>query len=282
VCEWVADAHPGSSIVVDPSGLVYFVDTGGGVWKLDLQGRLTLVHTLAYHWMALDAKGHFAGSGLGDFDGGSFECVTPAGAATTVIVSSDYPITIGQDGALYYVPYSADDPRQVVRRTPAGQRSVFATLPANAGPKPMMWVNGIAAGADGFLYIADNDTVWRVDRNGAVTLFRGAVKAPDCPDPLPDTPGLPYLRGLAVHAGGTIYTAANGCRTVIAIPATGPVRTVLKAEPPWSPTAVALSGNDVYALEYLHIPADDRKAWIPRVRKVDADGKVTMLAIVKR
>ena len=282
VSERAALAHPGSSIVADDAGVVYFVDTGGGVWKIEAEGRLTLVHTLAYHWMALDGKGHFAKAALGAFDGGTFERVTPAGAAPTVIVSSDFPITIGQDGALYYVPYSADGPRQLVRRTPAGQRSVFASLPANAGPKPMMWVNGIATGADGFLYVADNDAVWRVGRNGAVTLFRDAIKAPDCADPLPDTPGLPYLRGLAVHADGTIYAAANGCRAVIAISAAGPVRTVLEAEAPWSPTGVALSGDEVLVLEYLHIPADDRKAWIPRVRKVGADGNVTTLATVKR
>ena len=34
-------AHPGSGIVVDRQGQVYFVDTGQGVWKLDTQGRLT-------------------------------------------------------------------------------------------------------------------------------------------------------------------------------------------------------------------------------------------------
>ena len=49
-------AHPGSGIVVDAQGQVFFVDTGQGVWKIDAQGRLSLYHTLAYHWMALDEK----------------------------------------------------------------------------------------------------------------------------------------------------------------------------------------------------------------------------------
>ena len=32
-------AHPGSGIVVDRRGEIYFVDTGSGVWKIDLHGR---------------------------------------------------------------------------------------------------------------------------------------------------------------------------------------------------------------------------------------------------
>jgi len=278
-----ASAHPGSSIVVDAQGHIYFVDTGHGVWKLDPQGKLTLIHTLAYHWMALDEKGHFAKSqALGDFDGGSFERITPVGAIPTLIISSDYPVAVGQDGALYYVPYRKEGPRELVRKTPDGTRSVFATLPADASDKPMQWVNGIVAGSDGSLYITDNDAVRKIDRKGTVSIFRDAIQLADCADPLPDTPRLPYLRGLALAAAGTIYAAANGCRTVIQVPAKGRIRTISKAEPPWSPTGVAASGEDVYVLEYLHTPGDNRREWAPRVRKVGADGRITTLATIER
>jgi hypothetical protein len=278
----VVSAHPGSGIVVDHEGQVYFLDTGAGVWKLDAEGRLTLIHTVAYHWMALDEKGHFAPFALGDFDRGSFERMTPQGAVPALIISSDYPITVGEDGALYYVPYDADGPRKLIRRTPAGERSVFATLPADTSPDPVRWVNGIASAPDGSIYLTDNDAVWRVDRTGTISSFRSAIEAAGCSDPLADTPKLPYLRGLAVHADGTVYAAANGCRAVIAIQKSGKVRSVLRSEAPWSPTGVALSGNDIYVLEYLHTSGDDRKAWIPRVRKVHSDGRVTALTAVKR
>jgi len=36
--------HPGSGIVVDRDGNVYFTDTGSGIWKLDRQGKPTKVH----------------------------------------------------------------------------------------------------------------------------------------------------------------------------------------------------------------------------------------------
>lgn len=275
-------AHPGGSIVVDRQGQVYFVDTGAGVWKIDTQGKLSLIHTVAYHWMALDEKGHFAKSNaLGEFDGGTFERITPAGSLPTLIISSDYPITVGADGGLYYVPYDANGPRRLIRRTPSGQRSVFATLPTVQAPKPMLWVNGLATGSDGSVYIADNDAVRKVDIRGGVSTVHDAITS-DCSAPLSDTPKLPFLRGLALASDETIYAAANGCRSVIAMPAKGPIRTILKAEPPWSPTGVAVSGKEVYVLEYLHIPADDRKVWIPRVRKIGADGVVTTIAVVNR
>ena len=146
----------------------------------------------------------------------------------------------------------------------------------------MLWINGIAAGRDGMLYIADNDAVRKIDRNGSLSTVRDAIQAPDCLNPLPDTPTLPYLRGLAVAPDGIIYAAANGCRSVIAIPAEGPIRTLLKAEPPWSPTGVALHGKEVYVLEYLHTPGDDRREWTPRVRKIAADGRISTLATIER
>lgn len=278
-----ATAHPGGSIVVDGQGQVYFVDTGGGVWKIDKQGKLALIHKVAYHWMALDEKGHFARStALGDFDGGSFERITPAGSTPTLIISSDYPIAVGMDGGLYYVPYNRDGPRQLVRRMPNGKKEAVAKLPTDAGVKPMMWVNGIATGPDGSLYVTDNDAVLRIDRSGTVSTFRDAITVADCGDPLPDVPKLPYLRGLAVASDGTIHAAANGCRSVIEIPARGPIKSVLRSERPWSPTGVARSGNEIFVLEYLHTPGEDRKEWIPRIRRVGADGKTVTLATVTR
>ena len=111
--------------------------------------------------------------------------------------------------------------------------------------------------------------------------FREGIRAPDCADPLPGAPQLPYLRGLAVAPDGTVYAAANGCRTVLRIRAQGSIETVLRAEPPWSPTGVAVSGRDIYVLEYLHT-GEDRKVWAPRVKKVAPEGVISTLATIQR
>ena len=55
-----ARAHPGSGIVVDRTGKVYFMDTGFGVWKIDLHGKLTRVGGPRFHWMAIDLDDRFA------------------------------------------------------------------------------------------------------------------------------------------------------------------------------------------------------------------------------
>src|SRR5215813_10397915 len=57
----IALAHPGSGIVVDKEGNVYFTHTGRGCGKIDLQGRLTYIHqSRGGHWMCLDAEGSFS------------------------------------------------------------------------------------------------------------------------------------------------------------------------------------------------------------------------------
>jgi sugar lactone lactonase YvrE len=275
-------AHPGAGIAVDSQGQIYFVDTGQGVWRVNSKGERALIHNVAYHWMALDEKGHYANAQrLGNFDGGSFERATPAGSLPAVVISSDYPIVVGQEGGLYYVPFNPAGPRQLVRRMPDGTRSVFAVLPADKSSRPMQWVNGIAAGPDGALYVTDHDLVRKIDARGAVSTVR-SVTLRDCGDPLPGAPKLPYLRGLAVARDGTIYAAANGCRTVITIPPRGAIRTLLKAEPPWSPTDVAVFGSEVYVLEYLHTPGEDRRDWVPRVRRIGRDGTITTITTIKR
>ena len=57
-----AYAHPGSGIVVNKQGEIFFTDTGRGVWKIDRQGKLTYLPASRFHWMALDEAGSFAGS----------------------------------------------------------------------------------------------------------------------------------------------------------------------------------------------------------------------------
>src|SRR5262245_27158293 len=51
---FTASAHPGSGIVVDAQGSVYFTYIEHGVGKIDPQGKLTYVgHTRGGHWMCL-------------------------------------------------------------------------------------------------------------------------------------------------------------------------------------------------------------------------------------
>jgi hypothetical protein len=69
---------------------------------------------------------------------------------------------------------------------------------------------------------------------------------------------------------------------VLRISPDGRVTKLVQLESPWSPTAVALFGPNVYVLEYLHTAVEDRRAWVPRVRKISADGTSVVIATVER
>jgi len=67
---------------------------------------------------------------------------------------------------------------------------------------------------------------------------------------------------------------------VLKITPDGKVTTLLQLESPWAPTDVAVFGDIVYVLEFLHTPGDDRLEWMPRVRKVTPDGRSTIILTV--
>jgi sugar lactone lactonase YvrE len=92
----------------------------------------------------------------------------------------------------------------------------------------------------------------------------------------------PYLRGLDVDAQGTIYVAASGCGRVLKVTPQGQVSTVTQLQSPWSPTGVAVSGSDLYVLEYLHTASDNRREWLPRIRKILPNGKISIVGSILR
>ena len=272
-------AHPGSGIVLDKEGNIYFTDTGKGVWKIDTLGRLSFLPASRFHWMAIDAVGYFAGSpkNFGDY----FERVTPESNKPALIMCSDFPLVVNNDGNIYYAvtrPGSA----KIIKRTPDGKESVFASN------KIFEFINGITAGTDGTLYITESsnenaNTIRKITKDGAVSIIATFV-GKDVKDlPLETVPS--YCRGLAVDSTGTIYVAATGSRSVLKINPQGKITTVLQATSPWTPTGVATFHGELYILEWHDVTRENlevRTAWIPRVRKLGVDGKLTTLATVSR
>ena len=122
---FTASAHPGSGIVVDAQGNVYFTYIEHGVGKIDPQGKLTWVgHTRGGHWMCLDPEGSFSRT-----QPRHFERITPDGTKPALIYADGgSPIALLRDGNLYYV--SNDESMtpggmQVTRQSPAGVLSIF-------------------------------------------------------------------------------------------------------------------------------------------------------------
>ena len=167
-----------------------------------------------------------------------------------------------------------------MRMMPSGVTSVLATLPATArGPLPHL--NGITAGPDGSLYYTENNAIRRITAQGRVSTVATIPALVGGPS-IPGMDQQPYLRGLAVDARGVMYVADTGNARVLKITPDGKVTTLLQLHRPWSPTAGALSGSDLYVLEYLHTAVESRREWIPRVRKIAADGTATIIATIDR
>jgi len=241
--------HPGSGIVVDRQGNVYFIDTGAGVWKIDRQGKLTHVPGPNYHWLAIDIDKRLANVQLPHFSA-SDATVTRAGDDGSLLAASDFAITVGYDGALYIPQQTGDHRVQIMRLAPSGETTVFKKLPAVTDGVRLRWVNGLAAAKDGSLYYAEDRAVRKINPRGDITTVIDKVQPDGCQSiPGNDAEVGPYLRGLAVDSSGNVFVAAAGCGSVLKITPDRKVTTVLRATSPWSPTAVSVSGDALYVEE---------------------------------
>jgi hypothetical protein len=282
-----AYAHPGSGIVVDDEGQVYFQDTvARKVWRIDAAGRTNVYYaTSGGHWMCLDRVGTFANTSPNHY----FERISPVGVKPAIIFADGgAPIAVCADGNLYYgsaFPGGADTAPgglTVTRMTKDGKLSLFSDQLKTQLAKWDEGVTGLASGAGGLLYVATPVSILKVKMDGAVTILVHPVVPPDCESDMPATKRAtfaqsPQLRGLEVLADGTVYAAASACRCVIKVTPEGKVTTILKAEAPWSPTGVAVHKGAVFVLEYTNANGSPYDTWQPRVRKVAADGTVTTL-----
>jgi hypothetical protein len=280
---FTASAHPGTGIVVDQQGNVYFTHIGHGVGKIDPQGKLTSVgETRGGHWMCLDLEGSFSRT-----QPKHFERITPDGVKPALVYADGgSPIAVLRDGNLYF---ACNDEKgmtpgglQVARQSPGGEISIFP--PDGKKTTSKFEITGLAPGPDGSLYIASPSAVLRLKMDGTFTILAHPIELKDCdvdyPENNPNSP-LPSLRGLAVDEDGTVFAAGVGCRAVVKISPDGKkVETVLKAERPWSPPGVAVHRGEAYILEYTNANGSPNAGWLPRVRKLGRDGNVTTLVTV--
>jgi len=275
-------AHPGSGIFVDRQGTIYFVDTGAGIWKLERSGTLTKLTAPAYHWMAFDVYNKRANTSSSRFALGNGTIIRDSGEPR-IFVSSDFPITIGSNGDFYYPAIGSTGQLQINRLDTSGHNTVVKNLPEHTESGPLRWLNGIVVSADGSIYYSEDKAIRRITPEGELATLFLHPTTPRC-DSVPgvESEQGPYLRGIDVDKQGNVYAAVTGCGSVVKITPQKEAKTILRTQSPWSPTAVAVSGDTVYVLEYLHTASHNRQEWLPRIRKVSSDGQVVTLTSVER
>jgi hypothetical protein len=275
-----ASAHPPSALVVDQHGNVYFA-YWGGTWKRTASGTLSRIHSNDLHFLAIDGLGRFASVAP---DGhGSFLRVTPAGSMPALFAFPEYPAAFHTDGALYLAPWAPGRIR-LERMLPGGTPAAF--VDAAISPRLARTVGrheggllAIASGPRGLVYVSDGASIWTVNAQGQIAPIAEGIKVSECADDLPAELPKPHVRGLAVATNGDVYAAAIGCRAVLRISPSGAMSVVLRAERPWSPSAVAVTNGDLYVIEYDNPLAERPNDGRPRLRKVGRDGQVSTLVV---
>lgn len=282
----VAAAHPGSGIVVDKDGRVYFVHAEVGVWSADADGgNLSRLEGPAWHFLIADEGGRFTEQRWPQFEDGNIRATGPD---PKLLRGSSFPLAIGPDGALYYPRPDDRNLVHIMRLEPGGEPAEHATLPPiteigyEGDPVQARWIHGLAAGRDGSLYYTEQNAIRLVSADGAVTVIADTVRVPDCsrPPAFADGRDVAFLRGIDVADDGTVYAAASGCSAVIKVATDGTMSVALRAEQPWSPTGVAFANGDLYVLEFQYIDVERAGEWLPRVRKLAQDGVVSTVATV--
>jgi sugar lactone lactonase YvrE len=179
---------------------------------------------------------------------------------------------------LYY-PSARENNVRILRASPTGGISAFVTLPRSVAGSALGWINGITAASDGSIYYTEDNAIRRITAQGKVSTV-ATIPALARGPAIPGNDKHPYLRGLKVDANGMIYVADAGDARVLKLTPDGKNTTLLQLESPWAPTDVALFGDVIYVLEFLHTVPEDRLAWMPRIRKITPDGKSTIILIV--
>ena len=270
-------AHPGSGIVVDRLGQVYFLDTGSGLWKIDTRGGLSHLSPLRNHWLAIDENNGFSQARL-PTDPGRDWVITAAGSSPTLLISTDFPLVIGPGGDLFY-PSVRESSARIIRTSSTGGTSTVVRLPRSIAGRPVQWINGIAIGPNDDIYYTEDNAVRRITQRGVVSTVKVVPRLANGPA-IPGNENHPYLRGLKVDSRGNVFVADSGDARVLKIARDGEIATLVQLESPWAPTDVAVFGDTVYVLEFLHTPGDERLEWMPRIRKITPDGRSSIILTV--
>jgi sugar lactone lactonase YvrE len=242
-------AHPGSGIVVDRHGNVFFVVYGTNViMKLDRSGKATRLvddeRLRLPHHLVLGADGSLYSAS--DFDGriwrigadgslteyfNSNRVPRPARGQKEVYVGmGGDPFTLDSAGNVYALATGLDS--AIIRITLDGKVTPIAV---NA-PFRGLHMSSMTFGADGALYVTDQNRVWRVAGDSVAAI-------------VPRGTQLSYATGVAVDSGGNIYVADYRAGRIVRLErdSTSAARAVevMRVDDPFG---VTVAGTDVYVL----------------------------------
>ena len=302
-----ATAHPGTGLVIDKDGTIYFVDSVRNRIMKFKDGELSVVFVdpsgekLRYpHHLFMTKGGDFVT--VGDNSQAVMQ-ITKQGRATPYFPSimrkqpklglGGDPIALAPDGSLVFIRADQFTSSKLFRLSPDGTESFLAGgakghadgrgADARFGS---LHFSGMTFGPDGALYMTDSGTMVRkVDVEGNVTTIAGSTEQ-GYKDGKGSDARFRGAVGLTVLKDGTIYVAEYGNRRIRKITPDGNVSTVAgsgdygtKDGPALQASFQDLSGvavgpdGTVYTYEM-----GDRDR--PRIRRITKAGKVETVVFI--
>ena len=286
-------AHEGWGIVVDRQGQIYFTDIPTNtIWRITREGRLEAFLNKHSHALVLGDDGSIYGthehhSGAA----GSVWRIAPDGSVSDILTPNRdfpmnlHPFTIDREGNIYSTNSISfpdqNDKTTLLKSKPNGDVTLLAGgvrgfKDGTGSEAQFSGIDGMAWGADGFLYVTDGVYVRRVTTDGKVTTLGGGA--------LTSQSFGEDLMGLATSPTGGAFVADYSGRRVFELKPDGNSRTVLETGWFWSPTGVTFVGEDLYVLEHLRMPlvilGDVGIGPYARVRKISPDGTAERITTV--
>jgi sugar lactone lactonase YvrE len=293
-----ATAHPATGIVRDRAGNIYFSDLET-IWKIDTSGKLSVfrpgVSGRHVHELAIDEQDNIYGADL-SYESQKFINdiwkMTPAGRFEYLLEPTDKPprgMSIWRDraGNNYLVDQNNHTKIQtlLLRRSPDGSvmtlaGGAYGHADGKGTAARFSSVGNLAFAPDGSIYLTDGATVRRVAMDGTVATLASGLNVRTAQDKPTLFGGSDQnLTGIAVDAAGNVFAADSENRRLFKISREGKTEIVLRVDPPYFPNGVVAGpGGEVYVLEVSFTPPGSWGA--PRVRRLSADGKSTILATV--
>jgi sugar lactone lactonase YvrE len=244
-----ASAHPGSGILVDRNGNVYFVVLGSStimrlgpdrkVVEFVTDERLRYPHHLisgrdGAMYVASDHDGRVwrvAPDGTLKEHFNSARALRPEGVSWQIQVGSGGdPFTVDSIGNVYGVTSAGS---QIVRIRADGNVTPIATN-ARFG---ILHFSSMSWGGDGALYLTDANRVWRIVGDSATAIVPRGIDLSAADGVAIDSIGSIYV---ADYRSGVVRFDRNGAVS------TPPAVARLRAR---NPTGVTLAGSDVYVLD---------------------------------
>lgn len=280
-------AHPGYGIVADGQGNIYFTDISRQtIWKIDAGKKLQAIAKGKWsHQLWMDGSSNLYFTDEEEIDGQrgySLWKFSADGKLTELISPSlreDFPsdiFVIDDEGILYVADnttifwsrdYRRFQPLLVSGTTGGAQNPAFSGI------------RSMTVGADGWIYLVDDDKLKRITNEKAETISTGLIEEnpPDIPiKNAPNPAAINRLFGLALDQDGAIYVAYFGNRRVLKISNKTEIEVYYKSEAPWSPAGVAVDGQGVIVKEHAFT---EGAGWSgPRIIRIDDELKEEVLA----